>query len=188
MTTVASVIWTVFFIDHLGYFIMSAVASIWYFATDRKNLGSPVKTAFSWAIVYHLGSIAFGSFFVAMMWVLRQIINAAESSNKNQKDPVKNLAAVLCIACLKCCARMLEELLKYIATHSYIEVVLHNTNFCRGSISFATLIFENLLSAGSLKGITSTVIFFGILTVLSVTCIIGSVLMKFFPAMGLTQF
>lgn len=92
ITTIASVLWTIFFIDHLGYFVMSAVASIWYFAPDRKALGSPIKTAFSWGIIYHCGSVAFGSFLLTTVWVLNKIVEAAEKSHEHHHHHPKNCA------------------------------------------------------------------------------------------------
>lgn len=104
----ASILWTVFFIDHLGYFVLSGVASMWYFAPDRSTIGfSSVKTALSWGILYHFGTIALGSFLVAFIWLLRVIIEAAEQSEKN-KGPKKNLVAILVLACLACFAKCLE--------------------------------------------------------------------------------
>lgn len=67
-------LWSVFFIDHLGNFVMSTVACIWYFAADRNRLNSPVFTAFSWGIFYHIGTVAFGSLVLALVWLIRTTI------------------------------------------------------------------------------------------------------------------
>jgi solute carrier family 44 (choline transporter-like protein), member 2/4/5 len=64
-------LWSVFFIDHLGNFVLCAVASIWYFAQDRHNLNSPIQTAFKWGMIYHFGTVAFGSLILAIIWVIK---------------------------------------------------------------------------------------------------------------------
>ena len=167
---------------------MAAVASMWYFASDRSKVGfSSVKTAFSWAIFYHMGSIAIGSFLLAFVWLLKKLVEAAEHSAK-QRHGHNNPAAVLMLACLLCIGACLEEVMKFITTHSYIEIVLHNTNFYKGSLQFATLIYENILTAGRLKGIATIIVYFGMFSVFGLTIAIGLVLMKFFPLIGGPEF
>lgn len=71
----AYLLWTTFFLEHLGLFILSTVACIWYFARDRNKLGSPVSTSFFWGLFTHMGTVAFGSGVLAIIWLIKQIIS-----------------------------------------------------------------------------------------------------------------
>lgn len=169
-------LWSVFFIDHLGNFVLCAVACIWYFAGNRNKLNSPITTAFSWGLFYHFGTIAFGSFVLAIIWLIKVIIDymkqaaSQERRNSGQGD--------LVISCLACCAECFDSIIKYLSKHAYIETALHNTNFCNGCYESAALIMNNIGRIGVLHGIANLAIIFGAITISAIATLIGYILMK----------
>ena len=44
------------------------MAASWYFSDDKD--GIYFLTGFFWAYTYHLGSLAFGSLLIAILWVI----------------------------------------------------------------------------------------------------------------------
>ena len=63
---VLAVLWYISFILASNVFVIAALAATWYFDPDRN--GIYITTAVCWAWGYHLGSIAFGSLIVALIW------------------------------------------------------------------------------------------------------------------------
>jgi hypothetical protein len=54
-----------------SHFIIASATCIWYFGPSRALYKNPIQTSIFWLIRYHLGSIAFGSILLAIVWALR---------------------------------------------------------------------------------------------------------------------
>ncbi len=79
-----SLLWNMAFLFYLMIFMIGCACSIWYFNYRTKNTkgGSqeklnssnyyprPLLTSFYYAFRYHLGSIAFGAFILAVIWLV----------------------------------------------------------------------------------------------------------------------
>jgi hypothetical protein len=84
-----------------------------------------MSTGFYWVFRYHLGSIAFGAFLIALIQIIRIIFeyyaNKLEAANK--ENPV--VKALLCATryLLDC----LERFIKFITKNAYIQVSLFFT-------------------------------------------------------------
>ena len=63
-----SLLWFISFIISTNIFVVSAMCSSWYF--NRKVSTLDVKNAFRWAWIYHIGSLALGSFLIALLWAV----------------------------------------------------------------------------------------------------------------------
>ena len=66
--------WLTAFMIGIGQFIISASAALWYFTStsDENGKGSLTRGLY-WVFRYHLGSIAFGSFLIALIQFIRAI-------------------------------------------------------------------------------------------------------------------
>lgn len=112
-------LWINAFLIGIAQFVISAAAAMWYFTStsDTSGSGSTIKGLY-WAIRYHLGSIAFGSFLIALIQFIRIIFeyykSKIEAANKN--NPL--IKALLCIT--SCCLDCLERFIKFITKNAYI--------------------------------------------------------------------
>jgi hypothetical protein len=177
-------LWTTFFIDHLGHFVMSAVACIWYFAPNRHSLGSPIYTAFTWGFWYHFGTVAFGSFVLAVIWVIRKVIEYLKQASEQESRRSGKAQGALVMACISCCAGCFNEIVKYLSRHAYIETALHNAHFCKGCYESAAIILSNMWRIGVLHGIASLAIMFGTITIAALVTLLGFLLMKSYETFG----
>ena len=66
-------LWLISFNLASNVFIIAAMAATWYFS--QNDDGVSIFTGFCWAYTYHIGSLAFGSFFVALIWFIQIILN-----------------------------------------------------------------------------------------------------------------
>ena len=107
-------LWGVNFIT--GIFIVASAAAVgkWYFTKNkRRRAKMPVIQGLKMTLRYHLGSIAMGSFLIAVIQFLRAILEYVDKKTKKaqQKNPL--IKAIIC--CLKCCLWCFEKCMKYIA-------------------------------------------------------------------------
>jgi len=114
-------LWLNAFLFSLAAFIIAAAAAIWYHTStaDSNGKGS-VGRGFYWAFRYHLGSLAFGSFLIALIQFIRIIFeyyaNKLEKANKDNK----------LVKILLCATRYLldcfERCIKFLTKNAYIQV------------------------------------------------------------------
>lgn len=127
-----------------------------------------------WAFRYHLGSLAFGSFLIAVVTMLKVIFEyyANKVEKMNGDNPAVKM--LLCIArcviwCLDCCV-------KFISENAYIQVAINGVNFCTGAKNGFFLIIGNpgMYAAMNIAGWIMTAIGKGV--ILGV-CVYGTMLL-----------
>jgi len=70
-------LWNNAFLGAVNEFILSSSVSIWYFSgggTDKKDLHRPISRSIYRVFRYHLGSLAFGSFLLALVQFIRILV------------------------------------------------------------------------------------------------------------------
>ncbi len=61
-------LWTNALLSAITIFVIAAACAVWYFSkAPGVKLDSPVSTGFYMAFRYHFGSLAFGSFVIALI-------------------------------------------------------------------------------------------------------------------------
>lgn len=76
-------LWLCHFAIACQHYVIGASVSKWYFSTDRYNLNSPIGSSVSELILYYLGSVALGSFLVAIFKVIRIITRQIQALMHN---------------------------------------------------------------------------------------------------------
>jgi len=113
---------------------------MWYFTGHGEEMAMAahghevsVLKAIKWAMFYHIGSIAMGSFLVALVTFIRiifeYIIYQYEKVG-NKENPIYK--------CFKCVARCilwcLDKYVEFITKNAYIQIALHNSMFCKAAM------------------------------------------------------
>lgn len=180
-------LWINAFLIGVAQFVISAAAAIWYFTctSDTTGSGSTIK-GFYWVFRYHLGSIAFGSFLIALVQFIRIIFEyyrrQIEKANKN--NPV--IKAVLCLTSylLDC----LERFIKFISKNAYIQMAITGKNFCSSAWNAFILITKNILRFGTASIIGFIFNFVGVIFIAALNFIVIYCLLHYVPQyMGLVQ-
>jgi len=175
---VFALFWIAAFILYLSHFILISVACQWYFTPNRNNLTTPVTRAFGWALFYHIGTLAFGAFLLALIWIVQIILAYIHKKVKDSKAADNKLVLYL-ITCLQCLAACFERILKYISRHAFTQTVLRSVGFCQGSWSAFIIVTSNCLRFGVLAGISEVVMIFGAVFIASVVTLIGHFILKY---------
>ena len=111
-------IWLMAFIITCNEFVIIVSTCTWYFS--RKDLddddGIPgdaeVMKGVKWAFQYHMGSIALGSFLLAVVWMLRAIFEYVAAK---VEGAAPGNAAVKCLVwTLRCCLDCFDRFIRFI--------------------------------------------------------------------------
>lgn len=161
-------VWVSVFISDLGEMSLAGVFAAWYFNKDprRKNMGrAPVLRSFWRSIRYHTGSLAFGSLIIAIVKVIRYIIEYIQLKTKDtQSTFVKWI-----VRCLICCFKCLEKFLKYINRNCYILIAIHGYNFFQGCKHAFELITRNIVRVITINWVGDFALFLGRVFVSGIT-------------------
>ena len=68
---VIALLWVIAFLMYLSHFVIAVAAIKWYFAPNRDNIEDPMMTGYMWGLSYHFGSLAIGSFIIAIIWIVQ---------------------------------------------------------------------------------------------------------------------
>jgi solute carrier family 44 (choline transporter-like protein), member 1 len=75
-------LWFTFFIIGCQHFVIAGAVSQWYFSRDKQKLKDPIKTSFSTLCRYHLGSICYGSLFIAFVKIIHIVLSKLKVSDE----------------------------------------------------------------------------------------------------------
>jgi hypothetical protein len=168
-------LWNNAFMVAFGQLAIAISVAIWFFAPhNEKTRISKVKTAIWACFRYHLGSIAFGSFIVAVVQFIRYVLMYFEKQAQAQKNKV--MVIVLKIA--QCCLYCLEKCIKFLNKNAYIQIALCGKNFCASAKVAFFLILRNAIRFGMVAGLGGIVSTLGYVFVTVTTAIIGYFILK----------
>jgi len=124
-----------------------------------------VKTFFG----YHIGTVAFGSFLIALINMIRVIF---EYFARHAKGLDQNKAGRCVIDCLRCCLYCFEACVRFVSKSAYIQTVMTSANFCGGAGDAIHLMTGSPLKIGMVHGLSTLFEYLGTLAIaLSSTCI-----------------
>ena len=128
-----AILWVLAFILSCGDFVIGAASCIWYFNQGQNSQSqkkeekavtksiSPVRTGYWWIFRYHLGSLAIGSFMIALIWAIR-IIMAYIHKKLKDTGATKNKLIDWMMKCVHCCLACFERFIRFVNKQAFIYV------------------------------------------------------------------
>lgn len=175
-------LWYLSFLISTNIFVTACLCASWYFQRYDGNVIG-MKTAFKWAWFYHLGTLAFGSLLIALLWLVQLILSYVYQKVKDQ-----SAVAGFCLKCGMCFVSCFERLLKYLNKHAYIEVVLRCFNFCGATRKCFEVMTTNFLRFAVLSGVVELFLIFGTILIAVVVAFIGYFLLILYGNMRNMEF
>ncbi|KNC46573.1 uncharacterized protein AMSG_03008 [Thecamonas trahens ATCC 50062] len=154
----------------------------WYYAPKGKKAGSGGKAQGvgsctvwrSWGTVmwYHLGTVAFGSFIIAVVMMIRAVIWFIQRNLEKYKgnDFVDKL-----LKCLGCCFAYVQRFLEFINRNAYIVTAMIGIGFCGACKRAYHLLTSNAVLLIAVSGVAEFLLFLGKLFI-TVSVVIVAVL------------
>jgi len=164
-------LWTAAFLMAALNFILSSATSQWYFAETAngiKDLGTPVLTGTLRAFGIHGGTMAFGSFLVAVFESIRMIVDYL--AHKARKESGNNVVVRFFCCIAQCCVRCFEKCVKWITSEAYVFTALFGTSLCVSVGKTFAFIGANLGRIGILTMVGNMIVFVGKIFVMGCTC------------------
>jgi len=166
--------------------VIGASACLWYFEvnTDTKGRGT-VNRAYWIAFRYHLGSVAFGSFLIAVCQMIRLLF---EYYRKKMGTMAKDIPWVkVALILTGWLLWLMEHCVKYIAKLAYIQVALTNEHFCKSAWNGFTLMIKHAIRFGMGASIGKIFLVFGMLLIGVLNATIAYYVISNYPALQVTQ-
>uniref|UniRef100_A0A8C6YSB8 Choline transporter-like protein n=1 Tax=Nothoprocta perdicaria TaxID=30464 RepID=A0A8C6YSB8_NOTPE len=152
-------LWLVNFAIALGQCTLAGAFASYYWAF-RKPADIPLWPLFSSfgrAIRYHTGSLAFGALILAIVQLVRVILEYLDHKLKGTQNSFTRF--LLC--CLKCCFWCLEKFIKFINRNAYIMIAIYGKNFCTSAKEAFYLLMRNVVRVAVLDKVTDFLLFLG---------------------------
>jgi hypothetical protein len=123
----------------------------------------------TWACWYHLGSIAFGAFLIAVITLIRIIFEYLFYLY------LKHVDSQSCVyKCAKCYIRyilyLLDKYIKFITKNAFIQIALKNNSFCKAAWMSFCLIIRNAGRFTATSMVGWIMMFLGKGTIIGLSC------------------
>ena len=161
-------------ISAFSSFIYSSTACIWYFTSEKGLESHPILKSVKRGIIYHFGSIAFGSLIIALVRLIMvwfEYVKKRVESTMGKKTESKCFKCI--ISCLQCCVACIGKCMEYINKHAYIQIALRGENFCTSAWEGFGLIIRNLGRFSTLSAIGGIFTVIGTVFISLISGIIG---------------
>jgi hypothetical protein len=166
-------LWNNAFNIALGQAVIAMCVCTWFFADKEGGRPSIVKASF-WTICRnHLGSIAFGSFIIALIQFIRSVMKYLEK----QAEAQKNKVMVYVFKIIGCCIWVFEKCMKFLNKNAYIQMALMGTNFCTSAKKAFFLIMRNALRFGTVAVLGQVVHYIGCFCITIASIFVGYLLL-----------
>ena len=159
------VFWTTQFIAGFGMMVTAGAIAVFYWNREKMPSG-PVRASITRTSKYHLGSIALGSFIVAVVQFIRAVLEYIDRKTKRMQDSNPLLKYFMC--CVKYCMWYLEKVLKFINRNAYILVAVKGYSYCYSAIEAVKLILLNALRIAAVNTVGDFLTWLGKLVVAGV--------------------
>merc|ERR1711907_711423 len=136
---------------------------------DKKKIGFPILKSVGRLIRYHLGSVIFGAFLVALVQAIRIVLAYVEKKTRSASSPVVKFL----FKCAQCCLWCFEKFIKFINRNAYIMMSIQGTNFCASARDAFFLLLRNVLRVAAVNTVGTFCLFMGKVGVTAVTVLIG---------------
>jgi hypothetical protein len=178
-----------------GFMIVSFCFGIWFFSTEvstEKNEGgccsskAPTRAVPSWVLFKsmkmtywnHMGTLAFGALIMAVIDMLRIIVEYIEKKKKELgADAGKCWDFIFC--CMKCCLYCLDKCMRFLNKNAYIQTMINGTDLCTSACRAVKVMFSNIALFAFMTGIQSGIFFFGKVAISFTTAGIASFIIDF---------
>jgi len=133
--------------------------------------------ATGWGFWYHNGSIAFGSFVIAVVTMIRVVFEyiVKQYEAAGMKDNVIFKIVTCCIRCVLWC---LDKYVKFITKNAYIQIALSSNSFCSSALSAFWLALRHAGRFGSAAIIGTIMMVLGKATIVGTSAWLTLVVVK----------
>ncbi|XP_062554592.1 choline transporter-like protein 1 isoform X3 [Armigeres subalbatus] len=166
--------WFCQFIIGCQHMVIAGAVACWFFTRNKTKLGSPILKSFSNLLRYHMGTVALGSFIIAVVQFLRTVLKLLMYYVHDRQNKLTN-----CIfECCQCCLQCFEKFLQYLTRNAYIMTAMHGDPFCKAGKKAFKVLTTNALRVFAINSVGDFVLVLAKVFVVVVTCLVGMELIQ----------
>jgi hypothetical protein len=166
------IFWSLEFCNALGTFAISYAVVGWYFAKIPKQiscLGGGLWMGYVWGSTVHMGTLAVGSFLIAVLRFARFICFIIEKQAKSEGNKVVECLMKI----LECIITCFEKFLKWCNKNAYIDVAITSKWFCSAAFDVMEFIAKNGPTIALLNGACTLFTYAGLMLISVSTSLIS---------------
>ena len=164
-----ALIWITEFIFGCQSMVVAGSVAKWYFTSPKSEFKSSIFDSILRLIVYHMGSIALGSFLITLFKVPRYILMYIQDKIKASGSTTVEYLAKCCICCLWC----LEKFMKFINSNAYTIIAIESVSFCTAAQKAFIIVVENSLRMAAINSVGDFMLFLSKLAVSALTLLLS---------------
>jgi hypothetical protein len=170
--------WIFEFIQALFNYVIIVAVCTWYFSSTNDTRGDfSLSTGFWWAFRYNSGSLALGSFILAIVWTIRVAFEYIDNTLKRSDSEVSKFIT----NCIRYCLDCFHRFIKFLNSNAYIQIALTGENFCTSAMSAFILALKNASSFFITNGIGSLIHLLGKGAIVTANVFIGFFMLRTLP-------
>lgn len=120
-----------FLFYYMMTYTISVVCAHWYYGLQGR---SSLATAYRW-IFKQFGSLVFASFVIAVVTLIRMMINSKRQRNNN-------VAAAVCLCIMACLVKCVEDLIKVLNHYNIILMAITGDSYIENAKSTMGLLWK----------------------------------------------
>jgi hypothetical protein len=154
-------LWNMAFIDHMTALILSGAFGAWYWTPCEEKLKGnlpsfPVMASVKRSIFYHTGTVAFGSFIIAVIQFIRYCLAYIKEKYLKDKPTLACLVSII-----ECCLKCFERCMEFISRNAYIVTACKGKNFCMAAYDAFCFILANIGQIAAVNWVSAYLMFLG---------------------------
>ncbi|KAH6568223.1 hypothetical protein BASA50_010574 [Batrachochytrium salamandrivorans] len=158
----AGCIWCFTFLSGINQITIAGAIAKWYWTMNKKERQHlPVIHSFYRVLRYHLGSVALGSFLLTILELVRILLWYIQ----RQAQKTHNQTLQYIVACLQCCTKCAEMVMKFINKNAYIFIAIKGKAFFKSASDSSSLLLRNALRLVAVDFIADFILIISKLTV-----------------------
>ncbi|KAI9986027.1 hypothetical protein PInf_024868 [Phytophthora infestans] len=167
-------LWTAQLINAISMCTIAGAVSRYYWSRNKSSeeMGRfPVLTSFKNCFRYHFGSLAFGSFIIAVVQFIRAALLYLDHQTKDLQQ--SNLVLKVVMKIVQCCLWCLEKCLRFLSKNAYILIAMKGHSFCVSAKDAFKILLTNIAQVGAVSTVTFLLLGAGKLAV-ALSCAIAT--------------
>ena len=165
-------LWTSQFIIAFTLTVLAGAFAPFYWTRGvGGEVRAPVSSAVKRTLRYSMGSLAFGSFIMAVIQFIRAVVKYMEHKMKALKE--KNMIISYVMYCVNCFLWCLQKIVQFINRHAYIVVAIEGLSYCQAAGKGVSIMGGNLMRVAAVNVIGDSFLFLGKIAVAALCTLIS---------------
>ena len=149
--------------------IAGAVSQFYWSLPDQfgnRDVGKfPIAGSFKRTVRFHLGSLCFGSFIIAVVQLMRIVLEYIDHNTRDLQD--SNALIRVMMKAVKCCLWCFEKCLKFLSKNAYIIIAMKGSSFCSSARQAFMLILSNIARVATVNSVSFFLLLLAKITITS---------------------